>query len=95
MIKSILTAAALTVASTGVQAQVNDKCTTIENMYDTLSNRHGEGRVWLGQGEDHIMEIWANENTRTWTLIVLLPSGFSCIINEGVNYAVIQGGDPA
>lgn len=94
MIKSILAAAALAVAATGVQAQT-PKCGRTINVYSALIEDHGEGRIWMGKTDGVLIELWGNDESQTWTLMSTTATGTSCIITVGQDYRRDPVGDPA
>lgn len=66
-----------------------------------LAKHYGETRqgVGLGQG-NRLVELFASETTGTWTILVTLPSGMSCLVAAGEAWtggaaAAEIAGDPA
>lgn len=65
-------------------AYAQDNCLTTSELYSEMFIRFGEERITLGLSEKgHIVEIWGNEETGSWTAIVTHPEGFSCIVDQG------------
>jgi len=94
MIKSILTAVAMTIVATSVQAQ-SPTCGKTLNIYSALIEDHGEERIWMGKTEGVLIELWGNDETQTWTLMSTTATGTSCIITVGQDYRRDPVGDPA
>ena len=82
----LLTAAALaTLAATPLVAQSNlGPCGERDYFVDKLSETYAEEPVAGGlQSEDSLVEIWASEETGTFTILVTDPSGLSCVAFTG------------
>jgi hypothetical protein len=51
-------------------------------------------------GPNQMMELFAADDTRTWTILVTLPDGQSCLVASGSNFEAVSDqlpakGDPA
>lgn len=92
MIKSIITAAALAVA-TSAHAETN--CASTGDVYQILDQKFQEQRIFVGATPDGLIEVWGNPNTDTWTMIATAPNGVSCLLGDGVGFEAIIPGDPA
>lgn len=81
------------IAPTSAFAQ---QCGPSPNVYAALSERYDERRVSIGLASDaaSIVEIWASE-AGTWTAIVTLPDGRSCVLSAGSDFRSFPQGDPA
>ena len=52
-----------------------------------LEKRHGEVRRSVGLQQDTgVIETFANAETGTWTIIITLPTGLSCLVAVGENW---------
>lgn len=74
-------------------ASAQEQCFPSRQVYETLEQQFGETRQVAGFTRDmgaHI-EVWGNEETGTFTILVSLPSGVSCIVVEGIGYTEYQG----
>jgi hypothetical protein len=78
-------ATALTLISGPVFAQAN--CAAFEDVKDILSQKYGERRH-IGAMNDRnlLVEIWGNEETGTWTAIIVRPDGIACIVDQGQQF---------
>jgi len=63
-------------------------------LYDThaglaaaLKNKYGETPIAMGTvGGDYVMEVFANPETGTWTVVLTQANGTACGITSGDNY---------
>jgi hypothetical protein len=59
-------------------------CGKRANLLQHLKNKFGENPVAIGVTDNGgVVEILASENGSTWTLIVTMPYGESCMIATG------------
>ena len=59
-------------------------CAKREDVVKQLATVHGEHRKSVGlQKNARVMETFANPETGTWTIIVSLPTGLSCLVAAG------------
>ncbi|MGR3433443.1 MAG: hypothetical protein ACU0CO_00935 [Shimia sp.] len=83
MHRTILTAAALAGLATPALAACADRQAVIS----VLTMQHGERPVGAGiQGDDRIMEVFADTESGSWTVIVTNTKGVACIVAAGSNY---------
>jgi hypothetical protein len=62
------------------QKACGDRTTVIQS----LSKKYGETRQGIGLGRNNgVMEIYASDETGTWTILVTLPNGQACLIAAG------------
>ncbi len=79
---AILAAIALIFITTPVQAQI--ACDTRDSIVETLGKVYGEVRRGRGMaGPLAIFEIWASEETGSWTILKTTPNGLTCIMAVG------------
>lgn len=94
-----IVAAAALAASLAVPAWAQNNCIPRDAAVDTLANRCGESPVVGGLSERGVfLEVWANEETGSWTAVITTPDGVSCLVDAGDDFArfePIPGGDPA
>ncbi len=49
-----------------------------------LADRYQEAPLWRGASpRGHMMELFANDDGGTWTLVVSVPTGMSCMVASG------------
>ena len=76
------------IAAANVNAQGN-LCGQRDQVVAQLQAVHGESRQNVGlQPNARVMETFANPETGSWTIIVSLPSGVSCLVAAGEAYQV-------
>jgi hypothetical protein len=69
------------VADAGAQGRV---CAKRDKLVVELTKSHGETRQSVGlQRNNGVIETFANTDTGTWTIIVSLPTGVSCLVAAG------------
>ena len=68
--------------ATPLAAQPN--CAPRTAVLDRLQGHFGETRQSIGlAGEGRVLEIFASDETGTWTIVVTLPNGVSCLVASG------------
>ena len=74
------------VSATAVSAE-GRLCGKRDQVISQLQSVHGESRQSVGlQPNARVMETFANPDTGTWTIIVSLPTGMSCLVAAGEAY---------
>lgn len=77
-----------------VQAQ-QTTCAERETVVAQLAERYGETRQSMGLGQNNaVVEVFASADTGTWTIVVTLPSGMTCLVASGESWEA-QAGDVA
>jgi hypothetical protein len=77
------------------------QCDSREAVTALLADRYGETRRSVGiAGQAAVMELYASEDTGTWSITMTLPDGMMCLMASGSNYEVVTEelpakGDPA
>lgn len=89
-LKVVPIAGALMLVASLVNAQQNN-CGPTDEVYAGLSARWGEARISSGMDSRGAnVEIFANVETGTWTLLATLPNGMSCQIGAGGDFERFQ-----
>lgn len=75
-------------------------CAPRDNVIERLEGRYGESRQGIGVArQGAVMEIFANTETGSWTIVVTLPTGMACLVATGQSYEnlseTVVEGDPA
>lgn len=71
-------------------------CAPRDAVVERLADRYGETRQSIGLGANNAMvEVFASEETGTWTITVTSPSGVSCLVASGQAYETIAEALPA
>lgn len=67
------------------------QCGGTEAIAAALTAEFGESRQSLGQSHnDTVIEVWASSLTGSWTILVILPTGMTCILAAGEGYRFLQ-----
>ena len=92
---------AFTAAMIGTQTFAQGRCGPQDDVIAHLNNQWGETVQVMGRADNgHIMMIFANEDTGTWTALMQDPaSDMICVAASGKEYAAIYSepapnGDP-
>ena len=71
-------------------AQNRPICADRDVIVDTLAARYGETAVSLGLGPgNRVVEVFASEETGTWTITVTTVNGTTCLVASGDSYTVV------
>jgi hypothetical protein len=91
----VISTAILICAGTGAWA---GSCAPRDYVTGNLAGKYGEARQGIGLTETQIVEIFANEETGTWTIFVTLPNGLACVVASGTAFEWVNEtvalGDP-
>lgn len=93
-----LTAAAVVyiVTTTPAVAQSQGNCGPRENVVERLANGYGETRQSVGIGSNNAMvEVFASNETGSWTILVTMPTGISCLVASGQSFEQVVEALPA
>lgn len=77
------------------------QCAGHDVVAKSLADQFGEVRRSIGLAQDNtVMEVYAADDTGTWTLTVTLPTGMTCLVAAGNNFEMTADtlpakGDPA
>ena len=79
-------------------AQTSPKCAARDTVIEQLAARYGESRHGIGLAANNaVMELFASDETGTWTILITLPNGLTCLVASGENYETVPAapqGDP-
>lgn len=76
-------------------------CAQHAAVVDRLAVRYNESRQVLAlNGSNGVLEVFASDETGTWTITLTQPGGLTCIVAAGENYQYVAeslpvGGDDA
>ncbi len=72
------------------------QCDARDRVLDLLADRYGETRRSVGiAGEAAVMELYAADDTGTWTITMTLPDGRMCLMASGSGYEGVTEQRPA
>ncbi|AXI41496.1 hypothetical protein [Sulfitobacter sp. SK011] len=82
---ALTAAAALFLATTtDVAAQTSRNCGPREAVVTRLAEGYGETRQSMGIGANNaIVEVFASDQTGSWTITVTAPGGLTCLVASG------------
>ena len=88
---------ALCIAATGAaQAQNARNCAPRQLVVDRLADGYGETRQSMGLGADNaVIEVFASNDTGTWTITVTRPNGITCLVASGQAFEELAEALPA
>jgi hypothetical protein len=82
-------AAAFTVAAAPSHAEL--RCFPRADILTFLADQHGESRQTIGMdGQGSVVEMFANVESGTWTLVVTFPDGRTCVVTSGTHFEWID-----
>lgn len=93
-----LTAAAVfyIAATTQASAQSQRNCGPREAVVGRLASGYGETRQSVGIGSNNAMvEVFASDDTGSWTILVTLPTGVTCLVASGQLFEEVTEALPA
>lgn len=77
-------------------ARAGTECAPRAHVLERLAGTYGESRRGMGLvSERGIVEIFASDATGTWTIVITLPSGQTCLIASGQDYRGLADPLPA
>ncbi len=80
--KYLMTIGLAAVLGTAAHAQSN--CAPREMVVDRLTSKYGETRQSMGLGANNaVVEVFASEETGTWTITVTTAQGMTCLVASG------------
>lgn len=75
---------ALAVTLAGAAAAQNNACAPRDQVVERLASKYGETRQSMGLGSNNaVMEIYASDETGTWTITVTMTNGMTCLVASG------------
>ena len=82
-------------AATDANAQTISSCAPRQAVVDKLTEKYGETRQSLGVNRNILMmEVFANNDTGTWTVITTNPNGIACVRMYGDSFEALISPDP-
>ena len=65
-------------------AQGQASCAQRDMIVERLASKYGESRQSAGLNQNNgMVEVFASEETGTWTILVTMPNGISCLMAAG------------
>ena len=74
----------------GLPALAAGQCAARDKVVKTLADRYGETRQSVGLAPNSaMMEVYASSETGTWTIVVTMPNGLTCLVASGENFELV------
>lgn len=87
---------ALAIMGTDALAQNMRNCGPRDHVLNRLAEGYGETRQSVGLGANNaVIEVFASEETGTWTITVTTPNGLTCLVASGQAYEALAEALPA
>lgn len=91
----ILTAGALLALATSSHAQTLQHCASRAAVIERLSEMYGETRRSIGLGANNaVIEVYASDETGTWTITLTTAAGITCLVASGSDFATLTAAPP-
>lgn len=72
-------------------AQSLRHCAPRESVVERLNTKYGETRQSMGLGANNaVMEVFASEESGTWTITVTMANGITCLVASGQAFEELQ-----
>ncbi|WP_068113635.1 hypothetical protein [Tropicimonas marinistellae] len=63
------------------------RCAERDKVTERLEKHYGEHQSGIGlQTSDRLVEFWTSHETGSWTMLLTMPNGLSCIMAAGRNW---------
>ncbi len=77
-------------------ALAGQRCAPHDMVVDRLASRYGEARQSMGLGTNNsVIEVFASDETGTWTITVTSAEGVTCLVASGQAYVANPEALPA
>jgi hypothetical protein len=96
ILKGALILGAMAVQAMPTSAQSAQNCAPRETVVQRLADGYGETRQSIGLGANNaVIEVFASDETGTWTITVTMPNGVTCLVASGQAYEELAEALPA
>lgn len=80
---------ALAVLAASPVAAQEPQCGPRDPFVKTLADSYGESRVGVGiEARGGLVELYADPDDGSWTLLVVRPDGIACMVSEGHQWTI-------
>ena len=80
----------LALTSVPASAQQVRNCAPRDIVVERLASGYGESRQSIGIGaQGAVVEVFASNDTGTWTITVTNPSGLTCLVASGQSFETL------
>ena len=74
-------------AAAAPPALAQTACGQYERLREALTEAYGETVAGRGlQSATRLIEVWRSPETGSWTVLMVLPSGMTCIVASGTDW---------
>jgi len=74
----------LALSASAASAQASNNCAPRPVVLERLADGYGETRQSIGIGGNNmVIEVFASDETGTWTITVTRPNGMTCLVASG------------
>ena len=89
--KKLILALILTVVANAASAQQARNCAPRDAVVERLNEGYGESRQSMGLGANNsVIEVFASNETGTWTITVTTPNGLTCLVASGQSFETMS-----
>jgi hypothetical protein len=75
----------------GLAEAQNRNCGPREKVITTLAEKYKETRRSIGlANKGRVMEVYASEESGSWTIIVTMPNGVTCLVASGQAFEAVD-----
>ena len=94
---ALTAASAILIALAGdAMAQNPRNCAARDIVVERLANGYGETRQSIGLGANNAMvEVFASDETGSWTILVTMATGVTCLVASGQSFEEVAESLPA
>ena len=83
-------------AASQLQAQSQRQCAPRDAVVARLAETYGESRQAIGLGGNNaVMEVFASEESGSWTITVTMVNGMTCLLASGQAFETLAEALPA
>ena len=94
--KALVAGLGLIVVTTSFAAAQNRNCAPRDAVLGRLADGYGETRQSMGLGANNqVVEVFASDDTGTWTITVTMPNGLTCLVASGQAFEELVEALPA
>ncbi|PIE11602.1 MAG: hypothetical protein CSA70_10955 [Rhodobacterales bacterium] len=94
--KGTLVALTLGMVANTAMAQNARNCAPRDRVVSRLAESYGETRQSIGLGANNaVVEVFASNESGTWTITVTMPNGMTCLVASGQSYEELAEALPA
>ena len=84
-------ALALACLTPAVAMAQGNNCANRDMVIDRLSTKYGESRQSIGLApQGRVVEVFASDETGTWTITVTMPNGVTCLVASGQSFETVD-----